>query len=71
MTFGLKTAAEFGVLYYNSDSREFDFTTLYLFEGKLVYSFNYGSGDAEIESSIYVNDNQWHEVRHFETKEFI
>lgn len=63
MSFGLKTAAEFGVLYYASDNRQFDYTSLYLSGGKLIYSFDYGTGSQEIESDIQVNDNQWHQVR--------
>ncbi|XP_071835637.1 laminin subunit alpha-like isoform X2 [Apostichopus japonicus] len=63
MSFGLKTAAEFGVLYYASDNRQFDYTSLYLSGGKLIYSFDYGTGSQEIESDIQVNDNQWHQIR--------
>lgn len=62
ISFALKTAAEYGVLYYTSDIREIDFTGLYLFRGTLVYVFNYGSGVLEIQSSVPVNDNRWHEV---------
>ncbi|PIK58517.1 putative laminin-like protein epi-1 [Apostichopus japonicus] len=63
MSFGLKTAAEFGVLYYASDNRQFDYTSLYLSGGKLIYSFDYGTGSQEIESDIQVNDNNWHQIR--------
>ncbi|KAJ8032912.1 Laminin subunit alpha [Holothuria leucospilota] len=63
MYFGLKTAAEYGVLYYTADARQFDFTSLYLEDGYLVYTFDYGSGAVVIQSNERINDNQWHEVR--------
>ncbi|KAJ8032908.1 Laminin subunit alpha-4 [Holothuria leucospilota] len=63
MYFSLKTAAEYGVLYYTADAGQFDFTSLYLEDGYLVYTFDYGSGAVVIQSNERINDNQWHEVR--------
>lgn len=50
------------MLYYTADDGQFDFTALYLEEGHLVYSFDYGAGAVLMKSSAPINDNQWHQV---------
>lgn len=65
VSFFLKTAAEYGVLYYVADEGQFDFAALYLEEGHLVYSFDYGAGAVLMKSSAPINDNQWHQIQTF------
>jgi laminin alpha 3/5 len=57
-----KTTESDGVLFYVADNKQVDFIALYMKEGKLVFSFNCGSGPAVLTSANTFNDGQWHSV---------
>ncbi|XP_053667229.1 laminin subunit alpha [Anopheles marshallii] len=61
-TFNFKTEFSEGVLFYVADSRHTDFVALHLRDGKLVHSFNCGSGSANMTSDRRYDDNEWHTV---------
>ena len=61
-TVRLKTTSGNGVILYASDVKHVDFISLYMKEGKVIFSFDCGTGEAVITSSKNYNDGQWHSV---------
>ncbi|XP_038056079.1 laminin-like protein epi-1 [Patiria miniata] len=59
----LKTLARNGLIMFTSDTRNIDFTAVYLRDGKVVFGWDYGSIPLLIESPESVNDGNWHTVR--------
>ncbi|KAG8228153.1 hypothetical protein J437_LFUL002807 [Ladona fulva] len=51
-----------GIIFYVADQRHIDYIALILKDGKLVYSFNCGSGAAHISTDEAWNDGRWHSV---------
>ena len=41
----------------------YDYESVYLSEGKIVYVFNAGSGALVLSSKAVVNDGEWHKAR--------
>ena len=62
-TVRLKTTSGNGVILYASDVKHIDFISLYMKEGKVLFSFDCGTGEAVISSSKNYNDGQWHSVK--------
>ncbi|XP_061610820.1 laminin subunit alpha-4 isoform X2 [Phyllopteryx taeniolatus] len=58
----LKTKTSFGLIFYVSDFKEKNFMTLFLTNGRLVYTFNVGEQRVEIWSKESYNDGVWHNV---------
>ncbi|XP_064094479.1 laminin subunit alpha-like isoform X2 [Macrobrachium nipponense] len=61
-SFDMKTTADEGIIFYGSSSTHRDYVTFYLKDGKLVFSFNPGTGAALMRGIQPVNDGQWHTV---------
>ncbi|XP_061785001.1 laminin subunit alpha-4 isoform X2 [Nerophis lumbriciformis] len=58
----LKTKTSFGLIFYVSDSQEENFMSLFLANGKLVYTFNVADKRVEMRSKENYNTGAWHEV---------
>ncbi|XP_061560136.1 laminin subunit alpha-4 [Phycodurus eques] len=58
----LKTKTSFGLIFYVSDFKEKNFMTLFLTNGRLVYTFNVGEQRVEIWTKESYNDGVWHDV---------
>ncbi|XP_033328605.2 chondroitin sulfate proteoglycan 4-like protein [Megalopta genalis] len=61
--FELKTAAETGLLLYNTGQSSYaDYLGIELFEGKIRLLMNKGNGPTELIHGAPVNDGKWHRV---------
>ncbi|XP_054618199.1 laminin subunit alpha-4 isoform X2 [Dunckerocampus dactyliophorus] len=58
----LKTRTSFGLIFYVSDDQEKNFMSLFLANGKLVYTFSVADERVEIWSKDSYNNGAWHEV---------
>ncbi|XP_033099242.1 laminin subunit alpha-4-like [Anneissia japonica] len=56
----IKTESEDGILYYAAGAK--DFLTVYLASGKVVFTFDCGSGAVVVRGSTFVNDGTWHKI---------
>ncbi|VDP19185.1 unnamed protein product, partial [Soboliphyme baturini] len=61
-TLAFRASAFSGVLLYATD-RNRDFIILYMKNGKLIFSFDSGSGAISLESRRSLLDYQWHQVK--------
>lgn len=57
-----KTHSPDGLLFYAADTRQKDFVALYLEQGKLVYKFRGGAGEANMTSNYEYHNGEWHTV---------
>ncbi|XP_071940937.1 laminin-like protein epi-1 [Antedon mediterranea] len=57
----IKTTQEAGILYYANSTKR-DFLSVYLANGKVVFSFDCGEGPIVIINPIYVSDGSWHKI---------
>ncbi|KOC61553.1 Laminin subunit alpha [Habropoda laboriosa] len=58
----VKTMAEEGIIFFTSDISDESMIALYVRDGKIHYTFNCGSGPAQLVEEMKINDNQWHFV---------
>ncbi|KAB0790802.1 hypothetical protein PPYR_15312 [Photinus pyralis] len=61
-TFEFKTTALDGIIFYVTNPTVIQHVALYLKEGRVVYSFNGGTGAAVLRSDGTYNDGEWHHV---------
>ena len=61
----VKTVARNGLIMFSTDSRNIDYTGIFIREGKVVFGWDYGSGPELIESPEPINDGNWHKVSYF------
>lgn len=54
--------ADNGLLLSANMKSKFDYETIYLFGGKIIYVFNAGSGAAVLTTTKKYNDGKWHKV---------
>ena len=52
-----------GILLSANMKSIYDYESVYLSEGKIVYVFNAGSGALVLSSKAAVNDGEWHKAR--------
>ena len=57
-----KTTFENGLIFYMRHNERADFVALFVKGGKLVYSFDCGSGPSRLSTDFRVDDGQWHSV---------
>ncbi|CAL1548003.1 unnamed protein product [Lymnaea stagnalis] len=57
-----KTSAPNGLIFYTADANHVDFLAIFLLNGKVQFSFNCGTGTANMASTETYNDNKWHTV---------
>uniref|UniRef100_A0A914WZ73 Uncharacterized protein n=1 Tax=Plectus sambesii TaxID=2011161 RepID=A0A914WZ73_9BILA len=58
-----RATASSGVLFFATNEKHTDHLALYLKDGKVVFSYNSGSGTAILESKRPYIDGEWHTVR--------
>jgi laminin alpha 3/5 len=58
----LKTTFENGLIFYMRHNERADFVALYLKAGRLVYSFDCGSGPSRLATEFRLDDGVWHAV---------
>ncbi|XP_071537849.1 laminin subunit alpha isoform X2 [Panulirus ornatus] len=61
-SFGFKTIADEGIIFYGSSETHRDYITFYLKDGKIVFGFNTGTGATMMRSEQSFNDGLWHSV---------
>ncbi|KAK8725473.1 hypothetical protein OTU49_010877, partial [Cherax quadricarinatus] len=59
-SFDFKTTADEGIIFYASGKTHRDYITFYLKDGKIVFSFNTGTGAALMRSEQSYDDGAWH-----------
>jgi laminin alpha 3/5 len=57
-----KTTFENGLIFYMRHNERADFVAVYVKGGKLIYSFDCGSGPSRLGTEFNVADGQWHSV---------
>jgi len=61
--FSFYTRANDGILLLANPGTDYDYEAIYLADGKIVYTFNAGTGALEITTPNNYNDGSWHTVR--------
>ncbi|XP_065119786.1 laminin subunit alpha-4 isoform X1 [Paramisgurnus dabryanus] len=58
----LKTQSAFGLIFYLADESEENFMTLFLTQGRLVFTFSTGEHHVRIRTKEKYSDGQWHDI---------
>ena len=57
-----KTSKPDGLILFMKDAERTDFFAVYIKDGRLVFSFDCGSGPSKLETDFRVDDDVWHSV---------